>query len=241
MSKYDLMTDEQWRAEFDAFWSKHKPPRPKSIQCLNLIMRKVNALDIVRGTKKVEIRSFSDHYYKRLVDKECQQWYETHRNDKDMDAEACDEFTSSIRPVYKIHFHDYNNSWFLDVECTENSFLAMTEENLASLEERFGFTDLYESLEAIKIEDDDDIEERPFFYYFAIGKIIDTNLDNQKRNTTKSLPPKTSIKAKKRRYTDAELEARRASDRRIGIYNPETGEFETFVFNKEGEIIEDHL
>ena len=87
------MSDEQYFAAMDEFIEKYDAPQPETVRVLNLLMRKEFAQAIVNGEKKVEIRAFSEHYFDRLTDKKVDKWMTEHRDKKDMDMEAFNEFT----------------------------------------------------------------------------------------------------------------------------------------------------
>ena len=68
---------------------------------LDMPMRKVHALEILKGEKVREYRAFTDHWAVRICE----------FNDPD-DKDAA----TGIRHFDAVHFHPYNKSWYLDVE-----------------------------------------------------------------------------------------------------------------------------
>jgi ASC-1-like (ASCH) protein len=182
MSKYDSMTDEQYFAAEDEFMEKYNAPQCKPIEVLDLIMRREFAEAILRGEKKVEIRQGSEHYMNRLTDKNVEAWMTEHRDAEGMDMEAFNEFMCATRSVLKIHFHDYNNSWFLDVTCIDNNLIPIIKKTVKNLQKRYDCHEFDELLEELER---DHAEERPIFYYFAIGEILDTNLKTKPQKDAK--------------------------------------------------------
>ena len=162
---------------FDAarkkFFEEHPDcPKPKPVECLNLIMRKEYAEEILAGTKTVEIRAYSQHYCDRLYDKDVLDYENAHWDDDLMRMQMID-FNDSVRAVKKIHFHNYNNSWFLDVECIDNNTVVVNNEQVGFLQDEYNcheFDEMLADLNKRKAKD------RPIFFYFAIGRILATDL-----------------------------------------------------------------
>lgn len=176
MSKYTSMTDEQYYAAMDEFMEKYQAPQPEPVKVLNLVMRKPFALDIVNGKKKVEVRAFSDHYFDRLTDKKVDKWMTDFRAKYEKDKEvmeAFNEFMCATRPVEKIHFHNYNNSWFLDVSVIENALIGLTDQAVEDLHARWDCHEFDEMVASFQAKND---PNRPLFYYFVVGVVLDTSL-----------------------------------------------------------------
>lgn len=70
MSKnLNFKTAEEYATARDEFFKSHPDaPIAKDVECLSLIMRREYAEQILAGTKKLEFRSYSDFYVKRLSD-----------------------------------------------------------------------------------------------------------------------------------------------------------------------------
>lgn len=122
------------------------------------LMTKKNALAIVRGEKKLEIRDVSDFYMRRFLD-------------KSKPANQVPEFL----PIFKFHFHNYTNTWFLDVEIIEMGWAYVNKQANKIFNERFNFHDLDEQAEEFDAIPEDD-PQKPMVFWFELGKILDTNL-----------------------------------------------------------------
>ncbi len=159
---------------------------PKPIEVLNLIMRKEHALRILHGEKNVEIRSMSPHYHDRLSDKDVVDFYHQHKNDAEIAVEFVPNgLLQDTRPVKTIHFHDYSNSWYMDVEVLGwvIPFAARYSNpdkddytfSYSFLQDVYDFHELDEFVSDIESKSKDDY--RPAFYGFAIKRVISTNLE----------------------------------------------------------------
>ena len=84
----------------------------------------------------MEFRQINDDNFNMLNDEETYTWMMDHRKDEKMDTEAMYEFLCSVRPVMTIHFHNEENSWFLDVECTKNDLTCVFPKEVEYLQKR---------------------------------------------------------------------------------------------------------
>jgi hypothetical protein len=161
----DIKTKEEFDEALAEYMAKNPAlKKAKPVECLNLIMRKQFAQQIVDGTKKVEFRAFSQHYVDRLIDQDVDNWMTDH-----VDDEEAMFFANHVRPVKKIHFHNYNNSWSLDVECVRNDYCAPCQKDIDFLHEKW---DCHELDEMCKDFDRKKATERPMFFFFVVGKIL---------------------------------------------------------------------
>lgn len=169
MNIKDIKTQEEFQAAYAEFAAKHpEMPKVKPIECLNLVMRKEFAKEILNGTKRLEFRGSSPFYYGRLIDKDVENWMQDHIDDEEVSF-----FVNPIRPVKKMHFYNYANSWHLDVECTFNDMVVVNDDDVSFLRETFGCTDFDDMLKDLNARKE---KNRPFFFYFECGKVLDTNL-----------------------------------------------------------------
>lgn len=159
-------------AQYPEFFEKYpEAPISEPIKCLNLIMKKEFAEAILRGEKTVEYRSYSKHYCDRLWDKKVTDWGDANVAPEDMDnfLYICEP----LRWVEKIHFHNYNNSWFLDVTVKNVLTVPVTRDNVDVLKEEYGSDELEEMCNDLDRRKE---KNRPLFFVFPIDKILDTNL-----------------------------------------------------------------
>ena len=84
------LTKKEYWAKIDQLKEKYPDYcEAQDVECLNLIMRKEFAQQIIGGEKKVEFRAVSDHYISRLVDKKVVEFKKKHSDDEDV-QEFCD-------------------------------------------------------------------------------------------------------------------------------------------------------
>lgn len=170
---------EEYRACLAAFKAKYPDfTEAKDIDVLNLVMTKKNAKEILSGEKKVEYRAMSEHYISRLYDKNVTQFLAKHQNEdgtypEEIQKAADDGIVDALRQVKTIHFHNYANSWFLDVEVEVNETCALIPEDMKFLHEAYDSHDLDGAFNTLEAQDAD---ERPIFFFFAIKNVIKTNL-----------------------------------------------------------------
>jgi len=169
MAKFKTL--EEFSAACKQYYEKHPDaPIAQGIDCLNLIMRRAWAEKILAGTKKLEFREYKPFYIKKLIDPAVEEWIGNHVDDEDTLT-----FCNDIRQVKKIHFHDYNNSWYLDIEVTYNDIFGVNAEDINMLHEKYDCHDFDDDLKALDAADVP-IDERPWVFYFVCGRVISTNL-----------------------------------------------------------------
>lgn len=165
----NFKTAEEYAAAREEFFNTHpEAPEARDVECLNLIMKREFAEQILAGTKKLEFRAYSDHYVKRLIDPEVADYIQMHINEDDVVV-----FCNDIRQVKRIHFHNYNNSWFLDVECDFNDAFSITKKDISYLQERYGCHDFDADLARFEARGE---KQRPWLFYFVCGRVLGTNL-----------------------------------------------------------------
>lgn len=171
---------EEYNACVEAFKAKYPDfAEAKDIEILNLVMTKKNAKEILSGEKKVEYRAMSEHYINRLFDKNVSQFLAKHQNEDgsyppDVQDVINDGIVDSLRIVKTIHFHNYANSWFMDVEVEVNDTCALIPKDMEFLHDRYDSHDLDDAFNTLEAQNSD---ERPIFFFFAIKRIIKTNLE----------------------------------------------------------------
>lgn len=159
---------EDWKKGYDAFYAKYPDcPKVDNIEVLDLIMKREEANNIVNGTKTVEFREVSSHYESRLVDKKLFDYIDKKVDEEDWDfLDEYELYASPIKTVQSIHFHNYNNTWHLDVAVESNGLIELDEEGMELLHS-WGNHEMDESYEK------SDKEEPIALFYFKLGEIIE--------------------------------------------------------------------
>ena len=148
-------------------------PDAEDIEVLNLLMLRKNANEILKGNKSVELRIYSELHCNRLYDKNVLNFLNRHEGNKEVQQALEQGFIEPLRMVNKIHFHNYTNSWFLDVECKANDTMALIPSDVKFLQDSFGFHELDKPLRDMEARKE---KKRPVYFWFALGDVIDTSL-----------------------------------------------------------------
>jgi hypothetical protein len=144
---------------------------PTPIDCLNLVMKKEFAEQIINGEKRVEFRPMTEHYVNRLTDDAVNDFINRHNDEEEFQKEnVLGNFVQIVRPVKKIHFRNYNNSWYLDVECKSNDAICCVKSVIEWLNETFDCHELDKLCADLDARNE---ENRPIFYAFELGEILD--------------------------------------------------------------------
>lgn len=170
--------DNEWNDKMDIFEKMYPDfPFPKPLEKLNLVMRKVNAEEIIRGEKTVEFRACSDHFMSRLFDNDTLKWFDAHADDNEVNSaiESGLLAPGALREVHTIHYHNYGNTWFLDVSLKDNGMMPVSDEAIKTMQEKFGSHELDKALAKLNAQKLK-LELRPSLFYFAIDKVLDTDL-----------------------------------------------------------------
>ena len=148
----------------------------KEVEAHRLIMQKNNALEILSGVKKVEIRNFNPTYSKMFIDSKKEAEYLEKIKQPDFEyidengVAECDKIYKDIKYIY---FTNYNNSWHLIVEIKEINMLWFNDEDMNFLSNDLGCDDLNKAYQDYKENLKDEApEEVPAFFAISIKNII---------------------------------------------------------------------
>ena len=137
----------------------------KPVEAYHLIMKKENALVILKGKKKVEIRAFSKKYNDMFINKELYKEFQEYLKDPDgsMELEDC------LNETEYIYFTNYKKSWYLIVEVLDIAVYKMTQEDVEVLNEDYDFHDFDNEWQQYKDLPEDEI---PVFYGLGLADVI---------------------------------------------------------------------
>ena len=134
------------------------------VEAYALIMKRENALEILRGEKTIEIRVDSPRYVKMFTDQE-----QVERNRK-AEAEGRDEWESPLRKdIGFVHFYNYAGTCSLDCEIDEIGTASLIKDDIDFLNEEYGFHDFDNEWQQYEGKPE---EEIPFFFYIHIAAIV---------------------------------------------------------------------
>lgn len=137
--------------------SKVTDPTGAQAESFDLIMRKEFAYQIIDGVKKLEFRALSNFYVSRYLHKLPDGMYKW----KD--------------EIEFLHFHDYNNSWFLDVHIEPIRHKPIHPSS-AEFFHSYGHYELDEDMQEFAKFSEDDSENVPLIFCIPVDAIVNTNL-----------------------------------------------------------------
>ena len=196
-----LATDDMTKEEFERaraeFYEKYPEcPVDPSVECLDLLTKREEAEKILSGEKKIVFVDFNDFYCDKLYDQQTHDFVDKLLADHDDGTLAYGVFYSPIKHVYTIHFHNYSNTWYLDVLLKVNDIMTISDDDIEFLHKEFNCYELDDELKECnkkKIPED----KRPQKFYFVIDEVLDTNL-NEGRVDTANKENKASQNGNKR-------------------------------------------
>lgn len=142
----------------------------QQVEAYDLLLKKEYALEILSGKKKVEYRSFSNFYQERFFDKEI-----VARNKKNNRKMSDVDFENEFKDIWYIHFHNYNNSWYLDVAIETLGMCIMDSQDINALAEEYP-TYFDDVIEEARQNDKLPVMDRPMMFYIVLDEIVGTNL-----------------------------------------------------------------
>ena len=148
-------------------------PRPKPIEMMDLVIDKQAAFEILTKRRKMVYGYYEEFMYD-LYDQIVLDFEEEHWHDELWRLMLLD-FNDSVRGTLNLHLHDDDDTWFLDVECVENNTVMLRADQLQDLNCRFAFRELDDKLAEEEAKGTPE-NKRPIYFYFALGKVLKTNL-----------------------------------------------------------------
>lgn len=146
----------------------------KEVEAYHLIMKKENALEIINGTKKIEVRDFNQKYGQMFIDpKKEAEYFEKMKQSNfeyiDQNGVAeCDKIYKGIKYIY---FTNYNKSWHLVVKISHINMLWFNDDDMNFLENELNFKDYKEGYEEFK-KNYKEGDEIPAIFAITIESIV---------------------------------------------------------------------
>lgn len=185
----DDMSAEEFARAKEEFYEKYPEcPRDPRLDKLDIMIKREKAEQILSGKIKVDFVPFDDFYCKILYDGETFDFVDKMIEEGNTEAFCAQGvFFNSVKQVGFIHYHNYSNSWFLDVAVVNNDFLTVTDENVDFLNREFNCHELDNELKECNKKNLPD-DKLPQKYYFVLGEVLDTNLNEGRVDTANKEP-----------------------------------------------------
>lgn len=136
-----------------------------------------------------------DKLYKAVKNKDTERYINEHDEDKDYGFNEWiglgNGFFPRSRMVQTVHFHDKENTWFVDVECLHNQLTVVSfgdwdnTDDVEAYQRKYGTDylkkakkEFLDAMDRYLADESDDavVPELPYMYFLVLGKVVGTNV-----------------------------------------------------------------
>lgn len=164
----------------EAFFRDHPDcPRPKPIRHIELLAHIPYEAHmpypfeaVAEGYTRAVLFPYTEEYEDIFCDKEVMTYEKEHWDDELMRLQMMD-FNSFIRPIDTMLLHSPHRTWRVECKCEENGVVRLDDEDMDYLKKFFGYHGHDEELKRLNEEN---VQDRPKFFYVGIGIILKHNV-----------------------------------------------------------------
>ena len=164
----------------DAFFKEHPDcPKPRPLPLVDLVFSTeyephlgYPSENIVEGFTRAFLYPYIEEYIDLFCDKDVIAYEKEHWNDELMRLQMLD-FNTPVRPIRKMHLHSPHNTYWIDCTCEENGIVEINDDDMYYLQKYFGY---HGHAEELKLLNEQNVIERPKYFYVAADRILKHNL-----------------------------------------------------------------